>query len=41
MYAGAVVMVMSIAKRRAGGIREKRNVFKWRSNMCSDDDDVT
>ena len=37
VYAGAVVIFMSIAKRQ----REKRKVFKWRLNMYSDGDHVT
>ena len=44
VYGDAVMIVisyMSVAKRRRKNLREKRNVFKWRLNMCSDGDDVT
>jgi len=41
VYADSLVWVLSIAKRRRKNLREKRNVFKWRLNMCSDGDDVT
>jgi len=35
VYAGAVVIVLSIAKRRRENLREKRKVFKWRLNMLA------
>ena len=41
MYAGAVVIVMSISKRWRENFCRKGNVFKWRLNMCNDGDDVT
>ena len=41
MYAGALVIVMSIAKPVVRKLREKRNVFKRRLNICNDGDDVT
>jgi len=42
VYGDAVVIViMSIANWWRENFGKKRNVFKWRLNMCSDGDDVT